>query len=213
MRFIRHYEAPKGYNDYYGGIPRSKAPPRPLTQMSVGEVMAWQAGLKGVKSTAAGGYQFIRETLADTVRDYKINPAKRFDAAMQDHLARLLIRDCAGAHKRGDIAFANCLAGIWAALPLVSGKNTGKSVYRGIAGNKARVGVGPYLAVIRGAPFTPQPPARSRVARAAKLPKVYGNGAVKVSRYAMIKEATQKIRKTGSTGSSVVYTVDPYAQN
>ena len=213
LRFIRHYEAPAGYDSYYTGIPKSKAPPKPLTQMTVGQVMKWQAGLSGVKSTAAGGYQFIQKTLADTVRDYNIDQNALFGPALQDRLARLLIRDCSGAYKRGPEPFANCLAGIWAALPLVTGKNKGKSVYHGIAGNKARVGPVAYMAVLKGAPFTAKSSARARRARAAALPKIYGNGAVKISRYAMIKDATQKIRETGATGRSVVYTRDPYAQD
>lgn len=213
LRFIRHYEAPSGYDSYYNGIPKSKAPPKRLTQMTVGQVMQWQAGLSGVKSTAAGGYQFIRRTLADTVNEYNIDKTALFGPALQDQLARLLIRDCSKAHKRGPAPFANCLAGIWAALPLVTGKNKGKSAHHGIAGNKARVGVSAYMAVIEGAPFTPKSPARERVARPASGSQKLANGAVKVSRYALIKEATQTIRETGAIGRSVVYTRDPYAQN
>ena len=110
LGFIRHYEAGGDYDRYYAGI--RTAPPKPLTQMTVGEVMAWQRSLRGVKSTAAGGYQFIRGTLRATVADYRIDHDALFDARMQDRLALLLMRDCKSAHAQGHNAFANCLAHI-----------------------------------------------------------------------------------------------------
>lgn len=132
--FIRHHEATSDYDRYYAGIRTS--PPRPLTQMTVGEVMAWQASLRGVRSTAVGAYQIIKGTLRDLVRDHNINRNALFDRTMQDRLADLLLADC--EDRRGSItAYGNCIAQIWAAFPLLSGPNQGRSAYHGIAGNRA----------------------------------------------------------------------------
>jgi hypothetical protein len=208
LQFLRYYEAGGSYDRYYDGI--KTPPPKPLTLMTVGEVMYWQSSLKGVKSTASGGYQFIRKTLAATVAKYKINKRALFDATMQDRLARYLIDDCATARGIGDVAFANCLAGIWAALPLVSGPNRGKSAYRGLAGNKALTTPSRVLAVIAGTPFSA--PAR-KPGQVAPSRKIYAGGAVVLSRQQLIRRETREIRENGNVGQSVVYKRDPYALN
>jgi len=212
LRLIRHYEADGSYDTVEYRIPVRT--PKPLTEMSIAEVMAWQRSLGRVTSTAVGGYQFIRDTLRDTVERYQIDPNARFDAQMQDHLARLLMRDCADAKARSTHAFANCLAGIWAALPLVTGPNKGKSKYRHIAGNRARTTPEHVLAVLEGAAFELKPPpAKSRKTKVAAPRQRFANGAVKVSRRSLIKAEIESMSKTGKAARSVVYKVDPYAQD
>ena len=208
LSFIRHYEAGGSYDRYYAGI--TTPPPKPLTAMTVGEVMAWQSSLRGVKSTASGGYQFIRKTLATLVVKNRIDKRAPFDAAMQDRLARLLIDDCAEARSRGDKPFANCLAGIWAALPLVSGPKRGRSAYHGVAGNKALTTPNRVLAVIAGTPFTA--PARKHGQQQASR-TVYAGGGVVLTRQQLIRRETRNIRENGKTGRSIVYKHDPYALN
>jgi hypothetical protein len=132
--FIRHHEATGNYDRYYAGIPTS--PPRPLTQMTVGEVMAWQDSLRNLRSTAVGAYQIIKNTLRMLVRDNGIDRNALFDQTMQDHLADLLLAECE-PQRRNVTAYGNCIARIWAAFPLLSGPEQGKSVYHGIAGNRA----------------------------------------------------------------------------
>ena len=64
LTFIRHLEAgAEGYDAYERRI--SVAPPKRLTAMRVGEVLAWQRRVRnaGNPSTAAGGYQIIHKTL------------------------------------------------------------------------------------------------------------------------------------------------------
>ena len=208
LSFIRHYEAGGSYDRYYTGI--TTPPPKPLTAMTVGEVMEWQSSLRGVKSTASGGYQFIRKTLATLVAKNRIDKRAPFDAAMQDRLARLLIDDCAEARGRGDKPFANCLAGIWAALPLVSGPNRGKSAHHGIAGNKALTTPNRVLAVIGGTPFTAQV---RKQGQQEPSRTVYAGGGVVLTRQQLIRRETRNIRENGKAGRSVVYKSDPYALN
>ena len=153
LTFIRALEAPRGYDDYERRIPT--APPKPLTAMTVGEVLDWQVRLRraGAVSTAAGGYQIIYPTLKRLVAKYGLSRSLRFNATTQDHLARLLIGEC-GA--KGPITrhprYGNCLAGIWAALPLTHGTRKGRSAHHGVAGNRARTRPETVLALLAGQP-------------------------------------------------------------
>lgn len=169
--FIRHHEATSNYNIYYAGIPTS--PPRPLVEMTVGEVMAWQASLRNVRSTAVGAYQIIKKTLRTLVRDHDIDRNALFDKSMQDHLADLLLAECEALRQRAT-AYGNCIARIWAAFPLLSGPKRGRSVYHGIAGNRALTTPQNVMAMLsgEGGTLTPLPEGgasvltyRERVAR------------------------------------------------
>lgn len=210
LAFLRHHEAGGSYDRYYAKI--KTAPPAPLTQMTVGEVLAWQRSLGRVTSTAAGGYQIIKGTLADLIARGAVSPSERFDASTQDKLARHLIADCAPAQAKGDVAFANCLAGIWAALPLVSGPKRGRSAYHGIAGNRARTSPESVLAVLQGMPFVPSRAYKAQQ-RAELAQTRFANGAVKLSRRELIDREIKRMQDDGSMGRSIVYTKDPYALN
>ena len=165
LTFIRRLEAPRGYDDYERRIPI--APPHPLTQMRLGEVLDWQRRVRaaGAPSTAAGGYQIIYPTLLRLVQKHDLDLNAVFDAVLQDRLAQRLIAECGprpkvtaqSAHRR----FANCLAGIWAALPLTTGPGRGRSAYHGVAGNRALTSPETVLALLAGTPVdmrrAPQP--------------------------------------------------------
>ena len=97
-----------------------------------------------------GAYQIIHETLSIITKKYNIPHSAKFDKDMQDHLARLLIAQCSDARQKGNVVFGNCLAGIWAALPMLSGPNSGQSKYKDIAGNKARTTPAAFLSVLNG---------------------------------------------------------------
>ena len=210
LAFIRAIEAPRGYDDYEARIP--VAPPRPLTRMTLGEVLHWQARVRkaGAPSTAAGGYQVIHATLERLVRAHGLDRDALFDGPMQDRLARLLIAECGdpGPPSRQP-RFANCLAGIWAALPLTSGPRKGRSAYRGVAGNRALTRPETVLAVLSGQPVQlPQgvpdgrPPAVSDEA-------VLAFGAVRLNR---IASAMRGAAQAGTLTPSVrEWSFDPYA--
>ncbi|MCY3877185.1 MAG: hypothetical protein OXF88_23205 [Rhodobacteraceae bacterium] len=146
LDFIARYEAPSGYDQTHNSV--SRPPPRPLTKMTLTEVLDWQESIRPKAiSTAAGRYQIIHDTLARLVRTYRLDPNRLFSPATQDELGRLLIRECGyGRHTTTD--FANCLAGIWAALPKVSGPDAGRSAWAGTAGNRALVTPATVLAFL-----------------------------------------------------------------
>ena len=205
LRFIRHIEADGNYDIYHGKI--GQPPPKRLTQMTVGDVLAWQASLNNPISTAAGGYQIIRGTLKDIVQRHDIPRSAVFDQALQDKMARHLINDCAGARSRGAVAFGNCLAGIWAALPLLSGPNKGRSAYHGIAGNRALTTSHNFINLLAGLPHT-TPSVRTAHAT------VSTGHTPATPRYIRIKSAMQKTAQAAdATMRQQTWTTDPYAMD
>ena len=208
--FIRAIEAPRGYDDYEARIP--VAPPRPLTRMTLGEVLDWQTGVReaGAPSTAAGGYQIIRATLERLVRRHDLDRGSLFDAAMQDRLARLLIAECGdpGPPARHP-HFADCLAGIWAALPLTSGPQRGRSAYQGISGNRALARPETLLAILAGRPVALPEGGRESRAPAPADEAVLAFGAVRLNR---ITSAMRGAAQAGTLTPSVrEWSFDPYA--
>lgn len=166
LSFIRRLEARGSYDTIWGGIHRKDYPARPLTKMSVGDVLAWQKTIraKGYASTACGGYQFIYPTLSKLVSSMKIPPETRFDFSLQDRLAeRLMVGRGLTKYTSGGIslqAFCNELAKEWASLPVVTpvrrtsrGKTwtvpVGASYYSGDGLNKSLTPVEPFLAAVR----------------------------------------------------------------
>lgn len=209
LALVRALEA-DGYDDYEGRIP--VPPPRPLTRMTLGEVLEWQSRVRdaGAPSTAAGAYQFIRATLARLVRQHGIDRDSLFDQAMQDRLARLLVAECGdpGPSSRHPLV-ADCLAGIWAALPMATGARRGQSAYRGVAGNRALTDPETVLAVLAGQPVTlPEgPPERGAPAPADAA--VLAFGAVRLRR---IQSAVRAATGTGTLTPSIRnWSFDPYA--
>ena len=111
-------------------------PPKPPTQMSVGEIFVW------IRATprqphAIGRYQIIPSTLRHLVAELGVSEQAIFDAALQDLMAdRLLEQAGLSAFLSGEmerVAFMNAIARVWAGLPT----SKGRSYYHGYAGNKA----------------------------------------------------------------------------
>ena len=209
LALVRALEA-DGYDDYERRI--SVPPPRPLTQMTLGEVLEWQSRVRGAgaPSTAAGGYQFIRATLARLVRQHGLDRDALFDPAMQDRLARLLVAECGdpGPPSRHPHV-ADCLAGIWAALPLATGTRRGQSAYRGIAGNRALTDPETVLAVLAGQPVALPDGPLERGAPAPADEAVLAFGAVRLRR---IQSAVRAATGSGTLTPSIRdWSFDPYA--
>ncbi len=149
MEFIGALEAPRGYNDYFGGV--SAPPPKQLTTMTIDEVLAWQDEIDAHSiSEAAGRYQIMEDTLRGLKRRMGLKGDELFDIKMQDRLA-IELMGMAGWHPDRDDheEMGNALAKVWAALPLVSGEDEGRSAYHGLAGNKALTTPELFLDVIR----------------------------------------------------------------
>lgn len=111
-------------------------PPRPPTQLTLGDIYAWIAATPG-QNHAIGRYQFIPDTLRRVAGIRGYGPEVLFSAEVQDSLAAVLL-DEAGlqAFEEGNLGrldFMHNLARIWAGLPLPNGR----SYYQGYAGNRA----------------------------------------------------------------------------
>ena len=148
LDLVGELEAPGGYDTVYYGV--RLHPPRPITTMTVGDVLDWQreAVRHRSVSSAAGRYQIIRPTLQRLVDDGVVSSGARFDTATQNHLGRHLLRETgyrAGA--RSTVA-ADRIARVWAALPRTSGTDPGRSFYEGIAGNHALIAANSWLGVL-----------------------------------------------------------------
>lgn len=153
---IGNGEAPRGYDQVYGGIPHAAAPPRPITSMSVREVYDWQgrAVSAGAASTAAGRYQIIRGTLRGLA--HKLDAwSWRYDPATQDRFAFELLRrrgwDAFVQGRKSLNAFGNDLAKEWAALPVLTGSKRGRSYYHGDGLNAARVPLSTIVQALKNA--------------------------------------------------------------
>ncbi len=135
--FIARAEAgPAGYDAvvYSAKIRPRKKP----TDMTLKEIFQWIEASPG-QNHAIGRYQFIPSTLRALADRAGVPDHVRFSPKLQDHFADLLFED-AGIHAflSGDLPrkrFMHNLAKIWAGLPGMHGK----SLYHGIAGNKATV--------------------------------------------------------------------------
>lgn len=121
-----------------------------LSQFSLNRIIELQTERlrQGVKSTAIGKYQFLRQTLRDLMRQLGLTGEELFTPDLQDRLATTLLE------RRGlnmwldgrlsDEGFANNLAMEWASLPVVTPMRgahrqlePGQSYYAGDALNRA----------------------------------------------------------------------------
>lgn len=151
---IAEKESNKNYNAYFSK-PNNRTKPK-LTDMSVNEVLAWQKDFlarTGLESSAAGKYQIVSGTLRGLTRRLGIKGSEKFDPAMQDRMGiELLKRRGLAKYLSGRIKaehFANQLAMEWAALPVVTGPNKGRSYYAGVGSNKAGITVQAIMAAVK----------------------------------------------------------------
>ncbi|WP_075655082.1 hypothetical protein [Pseudochrobactrum sp. B5] len=137
--------------------------PKPITSMTIGELVDAQASFtKRFKSSASGGYQFMRKTLQDLSRELRLNGRQIFDPDLQDRLGyHLLKRRGYEEFVAGTISaaeFANQLAMEWASFPVLTATKgahgqlkRGQSYYDGDALNKALVSPEAIEVVLRKA--------------------------------------------------------------
>ncbi|WP_419739476.1 type IV secretion system protein [Ruegeria sp.] len=147
LDFIGAIEA-NGYDDYYQGA--AEPPPKPLTTMTVDEVLAWQAHIDArSNSEAAGKYQIVEDTLRELVDGGVVARDAPFNAATQDALALHLLERRGYDPARTDYAnMGDAIAREWAALPVCTGLRAGRSYYDGLGGNSARTTCEAWLGVL-----------------------------------------------------------------
>lgn len=130
LELLGYIEGPEGYNQLSHYV--TAKPIRPISTLSINQVLDYQRMLRqqGAKSTAVGRYQFIYKTLLHLTKIHKIDRNRKFDSHMQDYLARLEMERCGYYDPSIKVTkLGNCLASVWAALPLLDGKHRGKSKY------------------------------------------------------------------------------------
>lgn len=212
LDFIGSIEAPAGYNaySYYASSP----PPKPLTAMTISEVLAWQERIdRTSKSEAAGRYQIMEDTLRDyLVPTLGLTGREIFNAKTQDRLAyALMLRR--GWNPRGSdyIDMANHLAREWAALPLVSGPNRGKSYHRNTKGAKNRAQATPeaFLNVLMNGEN------RAIVTAAITLSRKHQKVVVRpASNAVVLRHSSKTVRTTENNETAItVYHVNPYGMD
>jgi len=130
----------ESWQDQYDAYHLSaKIPPihKPST-MTITQIQKWIAATPG-QHHAIGRYQIIPETLQYLIDKSGVSENARYSPALQDMFADILIYDAGyREYVAGDISlskFMDKLAGVWAGLPLRSGK----SAYHNYAGNQATV--------------------------------------------------------------------------
>lgn len=154
LDFIAKHESGGDYNVVWGRIKKEDRPLKPLTDMTIGEVLEWQDKIDPYyPSEAAGKYQILEDTLRGLYDEAGLSKLDLFDERGQNCLAtQLLYRRGLLGYLAGDITiekFANSLAKEWASLPCVSGSKKGRSYYGGDGLNRALARVEPFLAAIR----------------------------------------------------------------
>jgi muramidase (phage lysozyme) len=156
LDFIAKPESGGDYNIVWGGIAARDRPKKPMVQMTIGEVLAWQDSIDAkYQSEAAGKYQIMEDTLRGLYAEAGMTLSHPFDEGGQDRLAvQLLRRRGLNEYLAGKITavtFANNLAKEWASLPVVSGPKKGLSYYAGDGLNKSHVSVDAFLAAVEAA--------------------------------------------------------------
>lgn len=143
LAMIALEEGPAGYNAVNHQA-RVKPPKQPV-DMTVAEIFKWIGDTPG-QQHAIGRYQIIPATLARLVGKLGISHRTKFNAKLQDRMGRALAREAGyDAFATGMMPpekFMDKLAGVWAALPA----QNGRSVYHGIAGNRATISRAKYHA-------------------------------------------------------------------
>jgi muramidase (phage lysozyme) len=162
---IRKHEAPKGYGQIYGGA-KGVSKSTDVSIMTLKGVQDLQAKMvkAGSASTACGGYQFIRKTLALTIAEMGLTGKEIWTPALQDRMAvHLLEKRGLSKFLAGKISretFANNLAMEWASLPVVTpinGKRVGQSYYAGDGLNKSHHKPAAILALVDALKAAPTP--------------------------------------------------------
>ena len=219
LDFIGSLEAPGGYDVYshYAAAP----PPKPLTKMTVNEVLAWQDRIDAQsRSEAAGRFQIMEDTLRDyLVPTMGLTGREKFTADMQNAMAVVLMQRRGWSPKgTNHIRMGNALAREWAALPLLSGPDTGKSAHHKTKGVRNRALTTPeqFLAVL-------QDPTQAKAVLTAvkhspaetstRVTKL-GLGAVRIRTFRRTRPTAPDDLTGGALKPSrvIVFDVDPYAQ-
>ncbi len=142
LDYIGQFESSGGdYNRLYGGYKGGTS--KPLTEMTVNEVLALQDIMKSSGSSAVGAHQFIQESLKEELKKANIDGNTLFTPKLQDTLILNRLKRSRGLDDflSGDLStkgFAKKLSKEFASMP---NPETGISYYDGDGLNKSLTSV------------------------------------------------------------------------
>lgn len=153
LDFIRATETgtagPESYRTIFGHNQGKLA--KPITEMTLAEIQAAQGSwTKRFGSSATGGYQFMKKTLAGLIQELGLSASQKLDEDLQDRLGFHLLKrrgyNDFAAGRIDTIEFAKRLAMEWASFPVLAYTKgahlqikRGQSYYAGDGLNKALV--------------------------------------------------------------------------
>ena len=128
-----------GYDTIVGFVRREDYPSKPITSMTVDELLAWQDSIDAkYNSEASGRYQVMEDTLRGLKTQGVVSGSELFSPATQDKIAvgllkiRGLNRFLSGAITEEQ--FGDNLSYEWASLPVMTGPRAGQGRYSGQGG-------------------------------------------------------------------------------
>lgn len=167
LKLIRKHEAMGDYNAIWHGIKKSDHPAKKITEMTVGDVLAWQDSVDAkYMSEAVGAYQFLEDTLRRILNYSNVRMDQLFDAAVQDKLALILLKlrglDGFLSGKIPPVVFAQNLSKEWASLPCTmtdrkGRKAVGQSYYADDGLNISQTSIPSFMAVVQCLLVAPVP--------------------------------------------------------
>jgi len=128
-----------GYDTIVGFVRKVDYPSRPITTMTVDEVLAWQDSIDAkYNSEASGRYQVMEDTLRGLKSNGVVSGSELFNPATQDKIAVALLK-IRGLNRFLDGSinenqFGDNLSYEWASLPIMTGPRTGQGRYSGQGG-------------------------------------------------------------------------------
>jgi hypothetical protein len=168
LDFIAKPESGGDFNAVWGRIKAADRPKKPLTKMTIGEVLDWQDSIDPYyNSEASGAWQFMEDTLRGLYAEAGLSRSSMFDEKNQRILAtQLLRRRGLDDYLSGELnakKFAQSLSKEWASLPCTIKDRKGRaaqgqSYYAGDGLNRSHVTISALMKAVNDAKSEPVAP-------------------------------------------------------
>ena len=169
LDFIAKPESGNNPNIVYGAIKTKHRPKKPLTSLTIGEVLNWQDSIdKLYNSEAAGAWQIMEDTLRNLPAEAGLTYKDLFNEKNQRKLATVLLKrrglDKYLAGKISAKQFAQQISMEWASMPCTINDKMGRaakgqSYYAGDGLNKSHVSIDAFMeAVVNAKQIVPVTP-------------------------------------------------------